>query len=158
LIEAVLIPGSHLFRGGVATVKTMFTLCWYITISSVLMACEHKHSSQLSGVISAEYTGSSTSDVSFGLANIHIRGGRTLSLAIEAWDAGFECKRDPHAVPDEDPIAFHDGSPVMFKVSPGDRARLVIATTFPQQYKGGNCTLRIRLSDGMVVGPFEFRP
>ena len=117
----------------------------------------------MSGKISLQYTGSSKSDVSFSLKNgtskaVFVRGGRTLSLAIEAWDSGFECEKIPHTVPEDEPIGFSDGRPTIFKISPSERIRLVIPTTFPQRYKGGLCRLNLMLHDGTIIGPCEFRP
>ena len=150
------------YRGGIA-VKSVLTTCCCVAIGSTLTGCERKESLPLSGEISLRYTHSSKSDVSFSLQNgtnraIYIRGGRTLSLAIEAWDAGFECERIPHTVPEEEPIGFSEGRSSVVKVSPGQQARLVIPATLPQQYKGGLCRLKLMLQDGTVIGPFEFRP
>jgi hypothetical protein len=157
------VPVTQHKGGDIAAVKILLTVCWCITIVAGLTACERQESDPLSGEISLQYTDSSKSNVSFSLRNgtsraIHIRGGRTLSLAIEAWDAGFECERIPHTVPEEEPIGLSEGRPTIFKVSPGERARLVVATTLPQRYKGGLCRLKLMLQDGTVVGPFEFRP
>lgn len=151
-------------KGGyIASVKGFLSVCWYILIAATLTACEPKASGSLSGGISLQYTDSSKSDVSFSLKNgtnrtIYLRGGRTLSLAIAVWDAGLECEGVPHTVPEEQPIGLGDGSPTIFKVSPGSQVRLVVATTLPQRYKGGLCRLKLMQQDGTVVGPFEFRP
>lgn len=151
-------------KGGcTALVKGLLTVYWYVVVAATLTACEPRASSSLSGGISLQYTDSSKSDVSFSLKNgtnrtIYLRGGRTLSLAIAAWDAGLECERIPHTVPEEQPIGLGDGSPTIFRVSPGAQVRLVVATTLPQRYKGGLCRLKLMQQDGTVIGPFEFRP
>jgi hypothetical protein len=129
-----------------SAVRSLLTVCWCATIVSALTGCERKESGSLSGQISLQYTDSSKSDVSFSLKNgtngaIYIRGGRTLSLAIEAWDGGFECERIPHTVPEEQPIGFSDGRPSIFKVSPGERVRLVIAATLPKGTRGVSVVL-----------------
>lgn len=132
---------------------------------ATLVACKPTDSHLLSGDISLEYLRSSKSDVTFRLINgtgrtIYLRGSHLLSLAIEPWagDTGLECEAVPYAGSEEEPIGFGEGTPAIFKISPGETIRLVVPTGLPQRFKGGRCRLKVRLQDGTIVGPSEFQP
>ena len=138
---------------------------WLITIGIALAACTPGNAPPLTGEIKLEYVRASKSDVIFMLSNesgrtLSIRGGHTLFLGIQPWtsDTGIECEAIPSKGSEEDPIGLGDGNPVIFKISPGERARLTIPTTLPQRYKGGRCRLSLMLQDGTIVGPSEFQP
>jgi hypothetical protein len=117
--------------------------------------------------VSVQYVGISEDDVRFTLTNastkaVYVRGHRTLTLAIEVWIGDHEvtCRAKPGDAPSVEFAGFADGGrgPTRFKVSPGDRVRLVIPTRFPQRHKGNLCQLRLTLEGDMAVESNEFVP
>jgi hypothetical protein len=128
-----------------------------------LVGCAPSSETTRTGKVTFEYDGISESDVSFRLHNgadrsIYLRGARTLTLAVDPWDAGIACDAISPGGSEEDLIGFSEGTPTIFDIKPGESVRLLIRTKLPQRYKGGVCHVRLRLKDGSTVGPTDFRP
>jgi hypothetical protein len=140
-------------------------VCRLVAMGVVLVACRPNDGAPASGRIVLEHIATSESDVMFSLINetsraIYLRGSRTVTWAVRTWpgDTGITCESNPPGRMGEDPIGFAHGTPGQIEVSPGDRVRLKIGSTLPQEYKGGRCRLTLRLQDGTAVGPAEFQP
>ena len=118
------------------------------------------------GKIHLAFVGMTDSEATFELANglhesITIRGARTFSFAIQTWpgETGMTCENVPNrGVEEQLPGLAHGGDPTFFDVSPGERVRLVVATTLPQRHKGGTCQFRLVLRSGAIVESEEFHP
>jgi hypothetical protein len=139
--------------------------CWLVVISILLAACNSSEAPAARESIVLEYVRTSESHVIFRLVNasdrtLYIRGNRTITRAIRTWpgDTGITCRSIPAGRMGEDPSGFGDGNRGRIEVSSGERVRLKIYTTLPQQYRGGRCQLTLRLEDGTAVGPVEFPP
>lgn len=151
---------SHIGR---RNFRHICVICMGASIALITVACARV--APAPDKISVEVLRVSESDLTLRLDNetgrpVSIRGGRTWSFAIGVWpgDSGFECGSTPTSAMNEDPIGFADGNPSTFEIAPGKGARLVIATRFPQRYKGGRCSLTVRLADGAMIGPYTFTP
>lgn len=91
---------------------------------------------------------------------IYVEGYRTLSRAIQvsSSNAQIVCVISPgHS--ESTLFGFSDGpKPKFVQLSPNADARVIVATTFPQQYKGSRCSLELTLKDGTTVGPTPIGP
>jgi hypothetical protein len=132
-----------------------------------LAGCTGGESSPVPGKVSLELSDISDTEVTVKLSNgldrpVRIRGDRTLSLAVRvrSSDVSIGCGGGAYSG------VFQSGGIVVsaieesrsIEVSPAEQKRLVIPSTLPRKYKGGRCTLEVKLEDGTVVGPVEFRP
>jgi hypothetical protein len=100
---------------------------------------------------------------------IYIRGlSRTLTLSrvidVMRADSEISCMTlptSPESTPESNASLFGSvdvvGKWQYVEVPANGRAKLVIATTFPQEHKRNRCRISVRLKDGTVVGPTEFR-
>lgn len=139
--------------------------CALVTIVFAAAGCDSDEGSPIPGKVSVEFVSMTDSEVIARLENgldrpIHIKGYRTLSRAIQVSGSGAQigCITSPgHS--ESTLLGFSDGpQPKFVELSPNNAAKVVIRTTFPQQYKGSRCSLELTLKDGTTVGPTEFRP
>ena len=136
-----------------------------VTIMIAAAGCGSGDGSPTPGKLSVEFVSMSDSEVIARLENgldrpIYIQGYRTFSRVIQmsSSDTQIVCVTSPgHS--ESALFGFSDGpQPKFVALSPNNDAKVVIATTFPQQHKGSRCSLELTLKDGTTVGPTEFRP
>lgn len=138
---------------------------WILTAVITLVGCAPAEEPMRRGEVSLKFEHTSDSEVTFALTNgldreIHIRGERTLFRAIRTWPphASVPCQAGAPSRLTEELGGFHEPDLKFVDVSPGERVKLVVRTTLPQQSKGGRCWLKLPVKDGATIGPIEFRP
>lgn len=106
----------------------------------------------------------SDSDTTFVLSNdsdevVQIRGERTLSRTVRAWppDVSIACQT-ASALLESESASTANPVPDDINVPPGERVRVSVHTTLPQDPTSQNCVLSVVLKGGDVVGPLEFLP
>jgi hypothetical protein len=138
---------------------------WSMAICVAIVGCAPGEGSLVPGKVTLEYVGISDSEMTVTLANgldraIYVRGYRNLSLTISVWPGETEivCAPDPGRRESAGFGIYEGRQPGFSKVSANTRVKLVIPTSFPQQYKGKECRFELMLKDGTTVGPIEFHP
>lgn len=136
-----------------------------MAICITLLACGRHEVPPASGRITMEYVETSGSDVIVRLVNgsnnaVYVRAEDALSWVFVTWPSAtsIRCESIPPGLMVENPLPLADGASRRVQVSPGEQVRLKVTTGTPQHYKGGRCHLTLRLDDGAVVGPIEFKP
>lgn len=131
-----------------------------------LAGCTSGERSPVPGKVSLELSRFSDSEVTARVSNgldrpVRIQGNRTLSWAVRvrSSDALIACGGGAYSgIWQSGGFGYFIEESSSIEVSPGEQKRLVVPTTLPKKYKGGRCTLEVKLEDGTVVGPLEFRP
>jgi hypothetical protein len=144
---------------------------WLAGFLIAAVGCTSDNGSAAQEVLSLKFVEMSGSDVTVVLANgldsaIYIRGKRRAHsdvIDVMSADSEIRCitlQTSPPTTPELNTSMFSfvhaAGEWSYAKVQPKGKATLVIATTFPQQYKGNRCSISVRLKDETVVGPAEF--
>lgn len=142
-------------------------ICLPVVIAAFLMACKPAVEPSVTGKVELEFVRTSQSDIYFRLVNqtadaISFRGTVKRSVGAKPWDVFMKCKEVQSQLWTEGPYALVDGGPESVDVPAGERVDLVVALDlhreFVQQYKGGQCTLNLKLQDGTTIESNEFQP
>jgi hypothetical protein len=113
-----------------------------------------------SGYIEVNYDGMSRTVVFWRLENhstqaIYVYGsGNRLS---PTW-AVIKCRPADYSAEVSDRNPTFSGFATVTKIPPGGQIRLEIESSFPEEYKGGYCRLRLTLAGGTFVESHEFTP
>jgi hypothetical protein len=153
-------------RACIAVRGNLQAYSWTLVFAAALAGCTSGESAPVPGKVNLELSGISDSEVSATLSNgldrpVRIRGNRTLSWAVRmsSINAPFGCGGGAYSgIWQTEGFGYFNEKLSSIEVSPGEKKSLVVPTTLPKKYKGGRCTLAVKLEDGTVVGPVEFRP
>lgn len=136
-----------------------------VSFCFALIACSEAEDPPSLGRIVMEYHGASESDITVEVINgsdrtVYIRVQDASLRGVVAWPSvtDIRCESIEPRTMIEHPFTIADGAYRRTPVVRGERVLLKIRTKIPQQYKDSRCRLTLRLEDGAIVEPLEFRP
>jgi hypothetical protein len=142
--------------------------CCLVTLAAIVSGCQPSAPVlPMTGEIRLEFVPTAGTDMRFKLTNqssrvLSLRGSYKRSVGANPWDAWMECLEPAINSWTEGPYAMVDGEAGGVEVGIGEQLDLFLGfdhhQKFVEDYKGGRCKLKLKLTDGSVITSDEFQP